>query len=163
MRSRNMSSSDAKAPAAAASGGGDAIIRPEDLHRLSAEKAMAEMKKEEERKRKVEEERRQLHQVFLEREIHPDAKQRITAAVRRAAENGQNEFLALRFPSEDCTDGGRAINNFEPDWPKTLTGFAQRAYEFYERELRPLGYRLRAQILDYPGGVPGDVGIFLRW
>ena len=75
-----------------------------------------------------------------------------------AAERGEREVLALRFPSEYCTDGGRAINNFEPDWPKTLTGFAKRAYEFWQRELEPQGYKLRAQIMDFPGGVPGDVG-----
>ena len=64
---------------------------------------------------------------------------------------------------EYCTDGGRAINNFEPDWPKTLTGFAKRAYEFWQEELEPQGYKLSAQIMDFPGGVPGDVGVFLRW
>ena len=65
-------------------------------------------------------------------------------------------------PSEFCTDGGRAINNFEPHWPDTLTGFAKRAHEFWQKELQPLGYKVRAQILDFPGGMPGDVGIFLR-
>jgi hypothetical protein len=71
--------------------------------------------------------------------------------------------LALRFSCEHCTDRGRAINSFEPDWPKTLTGFAQCAYEFWQKELEPQGYKLRAQIIDFLGGMPGDVGIFLRW
>jgi hypothetical protein len=71
--------------------------------------------------------------------------------------------LALRFPSTYCTDGGRAINSFEPDWPKTLTGFAKRAHEFWQKELEPQGYKVRAQIMDFPGGMPGDVGIFLKW
>ena len=44
----------------------------------------------------------------------------------------------MRFPSSYCTDGGRAINSFEPDWPQTLTGFAKKAHEFYEKELAPL-------------------------
>jgi hypothetical protein len=35
--------------------------------------------------------------------------------------------------------------------------------DFYEQELRAAGYKARAQIIDYPGGVPGDVGIFLSW
>jgi hypothetical protein len=55
------------------------------------------------------------------------------------------------------------INSFEPEWPETLTGFAQKGHEFYEKELAPQGYKVRAQILDFPGGMPGDVGIFLRW
>ena len=69
----------------------------------------------------------------------------------------------MRFSSEYCTDGGRAINNLEPDWPQSLTGFAKRAYEFWQKELQPKGYKLRAQIMDFPGGMPGDVGIFFRW
>jgi hypothetical protein len=30
-------------------------------------------------------------------------------------------------------------------------------------ELKPLGFKLNAQILDYPGGMPGDIGLYLRW
>jgi hypothetical protein len=30
-------------------------------------------------------------------------------------------------------------------------------------ELRPLGFKLTAQVLDYPGGTPGDIGLYLRW
>jgi hypothetical protein len=37
-----------------------------------------------------------------------------------------------------------------------------RPYEFYERELKPLGYRARVEIIDYPGGVPGNIGMFLK-
>ena len=73
------------------------------------------------------------------------------------------EVLVVRFSSQYCTDGGRAINNFEPEWPDTLAGFAKRAYEFWQKELEPKGYKVRAQIMDFPGGVPGDVGLFLRW
>ncbi|KAA1057640.1 hypothetical protein [Azospirillum argentinense] len=69
----------------------------------------------------------------------------------------------MRFPSSYCSDGGRAINNFEPDWPDSLTGFAREVYDNYDRYLRPAGYKLRAQILSYPGGMPGDVGVFLHW
>ena len=82
---------------------------------------------------------------------------------KSAAERDEQELMVLRFASEYCTDGGRAINSFEPDWPKTLTGFAKRAYEFWQKELEPHGYKLRAQIMDFPGGMPGDVGMFLRW
>ena len=83
--------------------------------------------------------------------------------MRGAAERGEREALALRFPSEYSTDGGHAINSFEPDWADTLTGFAKRAYEFWQQDLEPQGYKLRAQTMDLPGGMPGDVGIFLRW
>jgi hypothetical protein len=99
----------------------------------------------------------------MTQDIHPEVFERVSRVVKSAAERGEREVLAVRFPSEYCTDGGRAINNFEPNWPETLTGFAKRAHEFFEKELRPRGYKARAQILDFPGGVPGDVGIFLSW
>ena len=45
----------------------------------------------------------------------------------------------------------------------SLEGFAKVAMQFYDKELKALGFRVQARILDYPGGMPGDVGIFLRW
>ena len=147
-----------------ASGGGDDLIRPDALRRISEEKEMEKLKEVLRKQQKAEEEAHAFHRTFEEQAVNPaEARRIISAMVRRAAENGKREVMALRFPSDWCTDKGRAINNFEPDWPETLTGFAKRAYEFYEQELRPAGYRIRAQILDYPGGVPGDVGIFLSW
>jgi hypothetical protein len=50
-----------------------------------------------------------------------------------------------------------------PDWPDSLEGFAKKAYEFYQKELRPLGYKLHAQVIDFPGGMPGEIGLFLKW
>jgi hypothetical protein len=99
----------------------------------------------------------------MAREIHPEVFERVSKVVRSAAERGEREVLVVRFPSQYCTDGARALNNFEPEWPDTLAGFAKRAYEFWQKELEPQGYRLGAQGMDFPGGVPADVGIFLRW
>jgi len=139
------------------------LISPEQLRRITEEKEMAQLREALEKKRKVDDEREQLRDAFMSREIHPEVFERVSKVVQAAAERGKREVLALRFSSEYCTDGGRAINSFEPDWPQSLTGFAKRAMEFYEQELKPQGYHVRAQIMDFPGGVPGDVGIFLRW
>lgn len=76
--------------------------------------------------------------------------------VKLAAERGESELMIRRFPVELCTDHGRAINNSEADWPQTLTGRPQQAYEI-------LGYKLTAMIVEWPGGLPGDVGMFLSW
>jgi hypothetical protein len=35
--------------------------------------------------------------------------------------------------------------------------------EFYEQNLKPLGHKAWAEILNYPDGTLGEVGIFLRW
>jgi hypothetical protein len=83
--------------------------------------------------------------------------------IERAAKNGLTEVEVYRFPNSLCTDRGRAINQQEPGWQETLTGIPKEIYEFWDRCLRPLDYRLRAQIVDFSGGVPGDVGIVLKW
>lgn len=69
----------------------------------------------------------------------------------------------MRFPSELCSDSGRAIGNADPEWPETLPGKARGAYRLWARLGRSRGFQLRAIILDYPGGIPGDVGLFLDW
>jgi len=82
---------------------------------------------------------------------------------RQAAAHGETRFLLLRFPSQLCSDRGRAINISEPDWPSTLRGEAAEIYLRWEHDLRPHGFHLTAEILDFPGGMPGDVGLFLVW
>jgi hypothetical protein len=92
-----------------------------------------------------------------------EAMQRVAVIVQRAVSNGQTEVQVYRFPNQLCTDHGRAINQQEPGWEKTLTGLPKEMYEFWGRRLRPLGYKLRFQIVDWPDGLPGDVGITLKW
>ncbi len=82
---------------------------------------------------------------------------------REAAERGETEYLILRFPSRLCSDDGRAINAPDPEWPKTLRGEAAEMYLRWERELRPRGFRIAARVLDFPGGIPGDIGLYLEW
>lgn len=74
-----------------------------------------------------------------------------------------HELQVFTFPSSYCNDRGRRINNGEPDWPSSLEGFAKRAYFFYDKELKPLDFRLRASVLDYPRGMSGNIGMFLIW
>jgi hypothetical protein len=83
--------------------------------------------------------------------------------VRAAADRGDTELMVIRFPVALCTDRGRAINNSEPDWPDTLTGRPRQAFEIWRDHLRPAGFRLSAMIIEWPGGLPGDVGFFLKW
>ncbi|MBB3265968.1 hypothetical protein FHW79_003601 [Azospirillum sp. OGB3] len=142
--------------------GGD-LITPRDLHAITEAQEKARLKEAQDLAKKQQEEQTAIHEAFMHQHIRPDAKERFTHAVRAAAERGETEIQIVRFPSSYCSDGGRAINNFEPDWPDSLTGFAREVYDNYDRYLRPAGYKLRAQILSYPGGMPGDVGVFLHW
>jgi hypothetical protein len=92
-----------------------------------------------------------------------EALRRVAVIVQRAASNGLTEVQVYRFPNSLCSDHGRAINQGEAGWEKTLTGLPKEMYEFWSRQLRPRGYKIRFQIVDYSGGVPGDVGITLKW
>ena len=87
----------------------------------------------------------------------------IMELVSRAAERGQTEVQVYRFPNNLCTDGGRRINNSLPDWQETLEGRPKLGYEFWREHLRPLGFGLKAEVLEYPGGMPGDIGFILTW
>ncbi|HLY56817.1 MAG TPA: CBS domain-containing protein [Stellaceae bacterium] len=82
---------------------------------------------------------------------------------RKAAADGAKEFMLLRFPGDLCSDGGQAVNAPSPDWPRTLRGEAAEIYLRWERDLKPRGFRLTARVLDFPGGMPGDIGLFLAW
>ncbi|MBO0734149.1 MAG: CBS domain-containing protein [Methylocapsa sp.] len=87
------------------------------------------------------------------------------SAAREAASHGMSEFMLLRFPHELCSDGGRAINALADDesWPETLRGEAAEIYLRWKQDLRPHGFRLGARVLEFPGGLPGDIGLFLEW
>jgi hypothetical protein len=62
-----------------------------------------------------------------------------------------------------CTDRGRRINNSEAGWEQTLEGRPKLGYEFWRERLQPLGFGLKAEVLEYPGGMPGDIGFILTW
>ena len=140
------------------------MLRPEDLRRIADEQETRKMEELLAQKNKAEAQQRELHDAFMRWEaVRPNAMELLTSAVRRAAEQGQNEILVMQFPSDFCVDGGRAINNFEPNWPSSLQGRAKVAMEYYKEHLQPLGYEAHAKVLSYPGGMPGDIGLYLSW
>lgn len=96
--------------------------------------------------------------------LSEDEKVELAATViQRAVRNGLTEVQVYRFPNSLCTDKGRAINQMEKGWEKTLTGMAKEIYQLWADYLQPRGYRIKYQIIDFPGGIPGDVGIVLSW
>ena len=141
----------------------DKLLTPADLKSVAEATEMAKAKELLARMNLKRDEQKELHDTFMNRDIHPQVMERVNAAVRRAAEQGLHELQVISFPATYCNDHGRRINNLEADWADSLDGFAKRAYDFYVTELRPLGYKIRAQVLDYPGGMPGEIGLFLSW
>ncbi|MFA5949460.1 MAG: hypothetical protein WC807_04185 [Hyphomicrobium sp.] len=138
-------------------------IRPDDLNEILAEAEAKKMEDERRLKEKKEREQRALAEDFMAREIKPDAIDRLNEAVSRAASLGHKQLQLFTFPASFCNDGGRRINNMLPDWPTSLEGIAKKAYAYYERELKPLGYKMTAEVISFPGGVPGEIALYLKW
>ena len=83
--------------------------------------------------------------------------------IHRAIKNRLTEVEIIRFPNELCTDKGRAINQQEPGWENTLTGTPKEIYQFWDTYFRQRGYKLRVQIVDFPGGLPGEIAMTVSW
>jgi hypothetical protein len=139
------------------------LPKAEDIRALIERREKAKLAEESERHRRLEDELRHQKEMFLDRKLTPEFINLVIKRVRDAAENGASEIMLGQFPAAWCTDGGRKINVPEPDWPDTLQGFAKQFYQFWEHDLRPKGFRLRAEIVSFPNGMPGDVGAFLAW
>ena len=137
--------------------------RADDFRRLTAqfEEKAATARAE----ARVAAEEQRSHQVagLIGTHVSEEQWRSLVARARNAASQGQKEFLLLRFPSQLCSDGGRAINVSEPDWSATLRGEAAELYLRWERDLKPQRFHLAARVLDFPGGMPGDIGLFLVW
>src|SRR5262245_5110002 len=108
-------------------------------------------------------------QAFLERLAKPsgvsdeEAIRRGIKLIERAVANGKTEVQVHRFPNQLCTDKGRAIIQQEAGWENTLTGVPKEIYQLWAKYFRPRGYKLRVEISEYPGGLPGDGGMTLKW
>ena len=139
------------------------ILSPKDLTAMSVAAEQAQFNEEREARQRKRDQEAELREAFSSRELHPEVTERINRAISLAAKQGKNQLQVLTFPASFCNDGGRRINSFDPDWPSSLEGFAKKGYEFYEKELRPLGFKIGAEIISFPGGMPGDVGMFLKW
>lgn len=101
--------------------------------------------------------------------------------VKRAFERGETELMIASFPSSFCSDDGRAIINAGatplnkpskeeaarqeevPDWLTTLPAGVHQVYDFWKDNLKQGGFKFAARIINYPGGKPGDVGVFFSW
>jgi hypothetical protein len=101
--------------------------------------------------------------------------------IKRAFERGETELMISAFPSEFCTDGGRAVINAgappinrprkeeiaaqadEPEWLATMPAGARQVHEFWKNSLKRGGFGFSARVVNYPGGKPGDIGLFFTW
>ena len=85
-----------------------------------------------------------------------------SSVIQRAIRNGLSEVQVYRFPNSLCIDRGHAINRQQQGWEKTLTGIPLEIFRLWADYLKPRGYRIKYQIVDF-AGLPDDISIVLAW
>ena len=141
----------------------DGVASAEDLRRQILETQLAEMEREDKLRDRKREELAKFTDEFFHKHVGEQERTMIRSMVGRAVKEGKMEALVYTFPSDFCTDSGRAINSADPDWPQTLQGKAKELYDRFKEVAQPQGYRLKAMVINFPGGVPGDIGFYLNW
>ena len=143
---------------------GSGIVSASALRRMMAEREAEKAAEALARQRHLQEEEQHKREMFLHDHLDvQDRMPKLMARIEKAAANGQSELLLGTFPSAWLADKGRAVNSGDPAWPSTLTGIARQFYDVFKRELEPQGYKLRCQIISFPDGMLGDVGVYLDW
>jgi CBS domain-containing protein len=156
-------SAEQPAPLAPSNASADAGPTISDFRGLVADHEHKKHEHEQELSRAGIEQRRERVAELIDHHISDENWRALLHQARQSAEQGEKEFMLMRFPSQLCSDGARAINISETGWPDTLRGEAAELYLRWERDLKPHGFPLGARLLDFPGGMPGDVGLFLFW
>lgn len=139
------------------------VVSAEQLRLMLLEKQMAEIERRQKILEAEERKRAAFANEFLGAAVSDEEREMIRRLVMNAVKDGKMEAMVYSFPSKLCRDEGRAINNGDPDWPETLQGKAKELYDRYKEVAQPQGYVLKAMIINFPDGMPGDVGLFLNW
>lgn len=134
-----------------------------DFRRLVADFESKEAGRREDLRHSAEDERQHRAAELTGTHMSDQSWRNLVHEARAMAEQGLKEFLLLRFPSQLCSDGGRAVNVPDPEWPATLRGEAAEIYLRWSHDLKPQGFHLAARVVDFPDGMPGDIGLFLVW
>ncbi|MDQ0504589.1 hypothetical protein [Xanthobacter agilis] len=148
--------------------GDESFMSADDLRHYMQELEQAKLSKELEAMSREDKARAALVKTLstpldLTPEVLGQIAQNLVSKMKVAAQRGETEIMVMRFPNTLCTDKGRAINNAEEGWPETLTGRPRQAFELWRDHLRPGHYKLKAMVVDWPNGMPGDIGFFLSW
>lgn len=153
-----------KAPAASPSAAaGSDQLSAGTFRDLALQFKLHEVSHREEMKSQLAETHHKQANEMLRTRLAESSWQHMLRNARAAAQKGEEEQLLLRFPCELCTDHGRAINAPDPAWPATLRGLAAEIYLRWKKEMQPQGFGLAARVIDFPDGVPGDIGLYLEW
>jgi hypothetical protein len=139
------------------------ISNAEEARAKALEQHLAQLERDKQTRSNKGEDVAKFTEEFFEKHVGEHERSMIRRVVLNAVADGKMEAMVYSFPSDFCTDGGRAINNHEPDWPTTLQGKAKELYDMFLEVAKPAGYNLKAMVLNFPGGIPGDIGFLLNW
>lgn len=149
-----------------------------ELHAERDERRRRDQEAEEQLKRKREEQLTEFKKRLDDFQLTESHIEAVFGRIRRAFERGETELMLTSFPSSFCTDEGRAVTNSgappitkrnkaadseEPDWLATLPRGARQIYDYWKVNFKPGGFRFNARVINYPGGMPGDIGLFFSW
>jgi len=151
------------APRRTSAGNLEPLLTVANFRELTADFEHRKIERRDEMRRSVAEQSHWRVGELIDHHIGEEDWRSILHRAREAAARGEKQFMLLRFPTELCTDHGRAINAPLANWPETLRGEAAEIYLRWERDLKPGGFHLAARVLDFPGGYPGEAGLFLVW
>lgn len=135
----------------------------DELRKAILQERMKEVEKQSKHQTQENEALTKFTDSFMKDQVSEDEIAMVRRLAMNAVKSGKYEALVYSFPSALCTDSGRAINSADPQWPETLQGKAKQFYERYLKHAKPQGFKLSAMIINFPGGIPGDVGFFLSW
>lgn len=82
-------------------------------------------------------------------------------AVKIIERTGSPRCLSIAFRTS-CAPTWRSISRRRAGRTRS-PGVPKEIYSLWQRHFRDRGYKLRVQIIDFPGGMPGDVGMTLSW
>ena len=66
--------------------------------------------------------------------------------------------LAVNKPTDKDRD-----QQEEPNWLATCPKGTRPLFRWWKDNLKRGGFAFSARIISYPGGMPGDVGVFISW
>ncbi|NNH56529.1 MULTISPECIES: hypothetical protein [Rhizobium] len=139
------------------------MLSAEELRQKALELQLIEMEREDKIKAREAKKHAEFVDDFFRKHVGDKERDIIRRVIMKAAADGKSEAMVYSFPSSFCTDSGRAINSARPEWPTTLQGKAKEIYDLFIEVARPHGYKLKAMVISFPGGMPGDIGFFLNW
>ena len=138
-------------------------VSAKDLRQRITDNMFAEAKKAAEKARARDDEKRKAHDEFMQRKFTENDRLSLRRKIEKAADQGLFELEILRFPSEYLEDHGRRINNRDSDWHEHLCGYAKEVHDAFKELGQPVGYKLVARILGYPGGMIGEIAFVVNW